>query len=135
MLVTMVAQAVAGRLMQVFILRAEAFAKPLEAHVSTFCRFIDSFGFEWQAYEVVVSKPSPLEDRRVLYFFSRGSTRALEDFPRHWENLGWADLEDLCAQARAVYRDGPVDVHPGFNTRARPVAPALASRDGLGVPR
>lgn len=102
--------------------------------MSAFCRFIDSFGFEWQAYEVLDPKSAPQDARRVLYFFSRGATRVLDAFPRDWENLSWAELEDLCAQGRAVYRDGFVDVHPGFHTRAR--RQALADkRDGAGAPR
>jgi hypothetical protein len=102
--------------------------------VSAFCRFIDSFGFEWQAYEVLIPKSARDDARRVLYFFSRGATRALDAFPRDWENLSWADLEDLCAQGRAVYRDGLVDVHPGFHTRTRPLAHADA-HDGAGASR
>ncbi|HEV8366153.1 MAG TPA: hypothetical protein VGQ52_21750 [Gemmatimonadaceae bacterium] len=103
--------------------------------MSAFCRFIDSFGFEWQAYEVAVPRPAPQNDRRVLYFFSRGATRALEDFPRDWEQLSWAELEDLCAQARAMHRDGLVDVHPGFHARARRLAALADTRDGAGAPR
>lgn len=100
--------------------------------MSAFCRFIDSFGFEWQAYEVAVPRPAPHSDRRVLYFFSRGSTRALEDFPRQWENLSWAELEDLCAQGRAIHSDGLVEMHPGLHARARRLADA---HDGAGAVR
>jgi hypothetical protein len=80
--------------------------------VSAFCRFIDSFGFEWQAYEVAVPKPAPKHERTVLYFFSRGETRVLNDYPRNWEQSTWAELEDLCAKGRSVHRDGPIDLHP-----------------------
>ncbi len=102
--------------------------------MSAFCRFIDSFGFEWQAYEVAVPRPAPQNDRRVLYFFSRGATRALEDFPRDWENLSWAELEDLCAAARAMYH-GLVEVHPGFHARARRLAALADTHDGAGASR
>jgi hypothetical protein len=107
----------------------------LEVHVSAFCRFIDSFGFEWQAYEVLTPKSASLDAGRVLYFFSRGATRALDAFPRDWENLPWADLEDLCAQGRAVYRDGMVDVHPSFHSRVRRLASLADTHDGAGAPR
>ena len=100
--------------------------------MSAFCRFIDSFGFEWQAYEVLIPKSAAQNARRVLYFFSRGATRALDAFPRDWSNLSWADLEDLCAQGRAVYRDGLVDVHPSFHTRAHRLALA---HDAADAPR
>lgn len=102
--------------------------------MSAFCRFIDSFGFEWQAYEVLIPKSARQDARSVLYFFSRGTTRALDAFPRDWSNLSWADLEDLCAQGRAVYRDGLVDVHPSFPARARRLALADA-HGGADAPR
>ncbi|MGH7712061.1 MAG: hypothetical protein ACREOG_12295 [Gemmatimonadaceae bacterium] len=87
--------------------------------MSSSCRFIDSFGFEWQAHEVAVPKPAPAAQRekKVLYFFSRGATRVLNDYPRNWAQLSWVELEDLCAQGRAVHRDGPVDLHPDFHSR------------------
>jgi len=52
-----------------------------------------------------------------LYFFSRGATRVLHEYPTNWTELSWAELEDLCAQARAVHRDGRIDLHPEFNRR------------------
>jgi hypothetical protein len=88
-----------------------------EGFVSSSCRFIDSFGFEWQAHEVAVPKQARERERKVLYFFSRGATRVLSEFPTDWAQLSWADLEDLCAQGRAVHRDGPVDLHPEFRRR------------------
>lgn len=89
---------------------------PPELLVSLSCRFIDSFGFEWQAHEVAVPKTAR-QTARVLYFFSRGATRVLDDYPADWARFSWADLEDLCAQARAVHRDGMVDLHPEFRSR------------------
>ncbi len=89
--------------------------------MSAFCRFIDSFGFEWQAHEVAVPKPAPRHEGKVVYFFSRGETRVLSEYPRDWEQLQWADLEDLCAQGRSVRRDGPVDMHPEFHSRRNAV--------------
>lgn len=90
---------------------------PSEDPVTPFCRFIDSFGFEWQAYEVATGKPGQQQERRVLYFFSRGATCVLSEYPKDWPQLSWAGLEDLCAQGRAVFRDGPVDLHPGLESR------------------
>ena len=85
--------------------------------MSSSCRFIDSFGFEWQAHEVAVAKAVRQQAQKVLYFFSRGATRVLSEFPSDWALLSWAELEDLCAQGRAVHRDGPVDLHPEFRSR------------------
>ena len=90
-----------------------------EVSLSPSCRFIDSFGFEWQAHEVAVPRPAPQQEKRALYFFSRGATRVLTDFPGDWPELTWAELEDLCARGRAVHRDGVVDVHPQFAPRER----------------
>lgn len=87
--------------------------------VSPFCRFIDSFGFEWQAYEVATVRPmSQPPERKVLYFFSRGATRVLSEYPPDWPQLSWADLEDLCAQGRMMHRDGPVNIHPEYHRRS-----------------
>jgi hypothetical protein len=91
--------------------------KSPEVSVSSSCRFIDSFGFEWQAHEVAVPRQSQTREKKVLYFFSRGATRVLNDVPRDWDQLSWADLEDLCAQARAVHRDGRIDLHPELHSR------------------
>lgn len=79
--------------------------------MSEFCRFIDSFGFEWQAHEVAAPRSAACE-KRVLYFFSRGATRAVDSFPSEWSRLSWAELEDLCARGRAVHSDGRIDLHP-----------------------
>jgi hypothetical protein len=84
-----------------------------EAHVSLSCRFIDSFGFEWQAHEVAVA-PHAQRGEKSLYFFSRGATRVLSSFPADWSHRSWTELEDLCARARDVHRDGRADLHPDF---------------------
>jgi len=89
---------------------------PSEVYVSSFCRFIDSFGFEWQAHEVAVPKQAQ-QEKKVLYFFSRGEARVLNDFPHNWAERSWTELEDLCAAGRSVRRDGPVDMHPEFHSR------------------
>lgn len=85
--------------------------------MTTLCRFIDSFGFEWRAHEVTASKRGPGDRKRSLYFFSRGATRVLDEFPSDWRRLSWADLEDLCARGRALHSDGPVDLHPAMAGR------------------
>ena len=86
--------------------------------MSAYCRFIDSFGFEWQAHQVTVPKPAPQREKNVLYFFSRGETRVLDEVPRNWEALTWAELEDLCARGRSVHRDGRIDLHPELARRS-----------------
>lgn len=82
--------------------------------MSSSCRFIDSFGFEWQAHEVAATKSATQREKHVLYFFSRSATRVLSEYPADWAQRTWVDLEDLCARARAVHRDGLVDLHPEF---------------------
>ncbi|MGQ0642220.1 MAG: hypothetical protein ACT4P6_15840 [Gemmatimonadaceae bacterium] len=84
--------------------------------MSLSCRFIDSFGFEWQAHEVAAPKQGRKQPS-ALYFFARGATRVLSDYPKNWAQLSWAELEDLCAMGRSVHRDGRVDVHPDFASR------------------
>jgi hypothetical protein len=90
---------------------------PSEVHVPSSCRFIDSFGFEWQAHEVAAVRSAPTRESHVLYFFSRGATRVLREYPADWAQLSWVELEDLCAQGRAVHRDGLIDLHPEFRAR------------------
>jgi hypothetical protein len=86
--------------------------------VSAFCRFIDSFGFEWQAFEVATTSKVPgHHERKVLYFCSRGETRVAQAYPADWTALTWTDLEDLCANASEVRRDGPVSMHPELRPR------------------
>jgi hypothetical protein len=85
--------------------------------VSTFCRFIDSFGFEWQAFEVTAPESANRAARNALYFVSRGETRVAREYPAEWTTLSWTELEDLCANASAVRRDGPVSMHPELRPR------------------
>jgi hypothetical protein len=75
--------------------------------------FIDSFGYSWQAWEVG-REDSPRTDGALgghevggrLYFFCRGTTRVLKDFPADWQRATWAELEDLCARAAILGADG-----------------------------
>ena len=85
-------------------------------------QFIDSFGFSWQVCEIGrQSRPaSPEQSGRAgavgaLYFFCRGATRVLTQYPREWRGLSWAELEDLCASAAVLGTDGAtaVLIHPG----------------------
>ncbi|MEW5916635.1 MAG: hypothetical protein AB1762_09525 [Gemmatimonadota bacterium] len=85
--------------------------------MSSSCRFIDSFGFEWQAHEVAAMRAASTGESHVLYFFSRGATRVLSEYPADWAQRSWAELEDLCARGRAVHRDGLIDLHPDFRAR------------------
>jgi hypothetical protein len=71
-------------------------------------RFVDSFGFSWQALEIALD--APISDSRAtvdnwLYFLSRGTTRRLRSYPRDWASMNWTDLEDLCTHAEVVGAD------------------------------
>ena len=75
-------------------------------------RFVDSFGFSWQALEIAREEADlrPSSDS-WLYFLARGTTRRLRNYPRDWVALEWSDLEDLCTRAEVVGTDthsGPV---------------------------
>ena len=91
-------------------------AWPLGAHLGgrmgTSRPFIDSFGFSWQAWEVgSADEPRSSGEnsgdggRRRLYFFSRGMTRVLVQYPSDWHLASWAELEDLCARALVLGAD------------------------------
>ena len=73
--------------------------------------FTDSFGFHWQVIEiepeanVAVDRGGGL--RGWLYFFSRGATRVLRDYPAQWRDLTWSELEDLCARGVERGSDRP----------------------------
>ena len=70
-------------------------------------QFVDSFGFSWQAVEIVrdtASTEGPISDS-WLYFLSRGTTRRARSYPRDWATLNWTDLEDLCTRAEVVGTD------------------------------
>jgi len=82
--------------------------------VQAYRRFIDSTGFAWQVCEVAAGDPRPLADRPTppawLYFFSRGTTLVLRDFPREWEALSWRELEGLRRRADVLGSDSVVRV-------------------------
>lgn len=65
-------------------------------------RFLDAFGFAWHVTEL----PSTLADLPgTLYFFSRGNTLRLRDYPAQWEDMSWRELEALRARAEVLSSD------------------------------
>lgn len=78
-------------------------------------QFVDSFGFSWQALEIVRDLLRTDEQTMIadswLYFLSRGTTRRLRSYPRDWAAMSWSDLEDLCTRAEVVGAD--VGARPG----------------------
>jgi hypothetical protein len=96
--------------------------------VSQTNRFIDSFGFLWQIMEV---PPSDARGKSVeladvsgwLYFFSRGSTMVLRDYPADWRDLDWVGLERLRTRATVWSNDVTrVPASAGSRSSARLVA-------------
>ena len=83
--------------------------------------FVDSFGFSWQAVEIVKEKPA-MESSAPdgwLYFLSRGTTRRLRSYPRDWAGMNWTDLEDLCTRAEVVGTDAGSRPVRAFSERLR----------------
>jgi hypothetical protein len=71
--------------------------------VSSSIRFLDPYGFAWQAVEV---GPADLTSQDGnLYFFSGVNTRRLERYPRDWSNCGWEELELLRRRATVLSAD------------------------------
>ena len=86
-------------------------------------QFVDSFGFSWQAVEIVretASVEGPASDS-WLYFLSRGTTRRARSYPRDWAALNWTDLEDLCTRAEVVGTDAGSRPVRAFSERLRAV--------------
>lgn len=85
-------------------------------------RFVDSFGFSWQALEIardaVALDAQPTADN-WLYFLSRGTTRRLRSYPREWSAMSWTDLEDLCTRAEVVGTDAGSRPVRAFSERLR----------------
>jgi len=85
-------------------------------------RFVDSFGFAWQALEIARDAPAldaqPTADN-WLYFLSRGTTRRLRSYPREWSLMSWTDLEDLCTRAEVVGTDAGSRPVRAFSERLR----------------
>jgi hypothetical protein len=82
-------------------------------------QFVDSFGFSWQAFEIVPvgAEGQESESDGWLYFLSRGTTRRLRAFPREWSALSWSDLEDLCSRAEVVGSDTGLSPVRAFSER------------------
>lgn len=94
-------------------------------------RFIDRFGFSWQVCElwaaVGVGRRPQLADVDAttggwLYFFSRGTTLVLRDYPAGWEELSWPDLETLRERAQVLGSDTTIRIP---SRGRRPVASSL----------
>jgi hypothetical protein len=86
-------------------------------------QFVDSFGFSWQAVEIVreaAAIDSPISDS-WLYFLSRGTTRRARSYPRDWAMLNSTDLEDLCTRAEVVGTDAGSRPVRAFSERLRAV--------------
>jgi hypothetical protein len=82
-------------------------------------RFIDRHGFAWQVCELwsAAELPgrTPLADAAApvggwLYFFSRGTTLVLRDYPRAWGELPWGELEALRERAQVLGSDTSIRV-------------------------
>jgi hypothetical protein len=78
--------------------------------VSQTSRFIDSFGFLWQIMEVprTDARGMPVEVADLsgwLYFFSRGCTMVLREYPADWNDLEWVGLEKLRMRATVMSDD------------------------------
>ncbi len=100
-------------------------------------RFIDRYGFSWQVCELW----SPVDRdgaRRMadaamsgtegwLYFFSRGTTLVLRDYPAAWDELGWQELERLLERAQVLGSDTTIRL-------SRPTSTALGMGDPLASP-
>jgi hypothetical protein len=85
-------------------------------------QFVDSFGFSWQALEIVREvdrADAPPAPDGWLYFLSRGTTRRLRTYPRDWAAMSWIDLEDLCTRAEVVGTDAGARPVRAFSERAR----------------
>jgi hypothetical protein len=84
-------------------------------------QFVDSFGFSWQALEIVreIERADAPSTDGWLYFLSRGTTRRLRAYPRDWASLSWTDLEDLCTRAEVVGTDAGSRPVRAFSERAK----------------
>jgi hypothetical protein len=86
-------------------------------------QFVDSFGFSWEAVEIVrdtATVEGPKSDS-WLYFLSRGTTRRLRSYPHEWSALNWTDLEDLCTRAEVVGTDAGSRPVRAFSERLRAI--------------
>jgi hypothetical protein len=70
-------------------------------------QFVDSFGFSWEALEIVDEHATDqgATSERWLYFLSRGTTRRMRAYPSDWLALSWQDLEALRTRAEVVGTD------------------------------
>jgi hypothetical protein len=101
-------------------------------------RFIDRYGFSWQVCELWspverglargLADGAPTGNDGWLYFFSRGTTLVLRDYPPAWDELGWMELERLLERAQVLGSDTTIRL-------SRPLATALGAGDDVAVAR
>lgn len=84
-------------------------------------RFTDRDGFSWQVCELSLSRrptsrgrdalaDAATADAGELYFFARGTTLVLRDYPREWSDLSARELEQLRAAARILGIDATTPI-------------------------
>jgi hypothetical protein len=81
-------------------------------------RFIDGYGFSWQAWELAsfdgrapeASRADAAPPHGWLYFFSRGTTLVLTEYPADWTAMSWGELDTLRCRARVLGSDAGVRV-------------------------
>lgn len=84
-------------------------------------RFMDAYGFAWQVCEIgpagyrladvpadVGGPRAEASSRGLLYFFSRGTTLTLRDYPANWDELSWTELDVLRGRAEVLGSDTPI---------------------------
>ena len=105
-------------------------------------RFTDRFGFTWQVCELAVHASPRAELADVpsraageLYFFARGTTLVLRDYPSEWTELAPRELERLReralvlgSRATAVIPRQALAATASYAVPALPAAPAMTSR-------
>jgi hypothetical protein len=97
-------------------------------------RFIDRHGFSWQVCELwsAVSAPlpylgdAPASSRGWLYFFSRGTTLVLREYPAGWEELTWIELEQLRERAQVLGSDTAIRLPRGEQGASASASPSAA---------
>ncbi|MFN8665674.1 MAG: hypothetical protein U0164_00615 [Gemmatimonadaceae bacterium] len=88
-------------------------------------RFTDRYGFSWQVCELPHAREemttalrtradppadAPARDAGELYFFARGTTLVLRDYPREWSEMTPRELEQLRGGARILGIDATTPI-------------------------
>lgn len=94
--------------------------------------FTDRFGFRWQVCELPARTPGRVVAADLaprgggeLYFFARGTTLVLRDYPAEWGDMSPRELERL-REGAVVLGSGATAVIPRQAMLAKPDAPARA---------